>query len=553
SGFYLTTHHIHILQDNYCRNPDGDSSPWCFTTDPTTTWEYCSLKRCDDHIQEHAPNDPPATMAGLTTPTTSDCINGNGKDYRGTVAKTGRGRTCQEWSSQKPHSHKYFTPVTHPRAGLEENYCRNPDNDEKGPWCYTTDPATRFDYCNIPECEGTIIQPCVLINFPQGLSVSHCMHCSGENYHGEVATTVSGIECQRWDSQKPHSHGYLPENFPEKDLKMNYCRNPDGEPRPWCFTTNPTKRWEYCDIPRCKDISFISAPTPVPITDGPATFTLVFFTCLSGKGEDYRGTISVTESGNTCQRWSSQFPHRHARTPENYPCNLEENYCRNPDGEKMPWCYTTNRTARWEYCTIPSCDGTEPETFPDPREAQITEECYQGNGVTYRGTASFTLTGKKCQAWSSMSPHRHNKTADQFPNADLKQNYCRNPDADSRPWCYTTDPSVRWEYCNLKKCDDHVQVTLPKPPQTTQEPNPEMLPNTLSKPSLAQLEAIPSYCINGNGKDYRGTVAKTGRGRTCQEWSSQRPHSHDYFTPITHPGAGLDKNVSSCSFNTCCH
>uniref|UniRef100_A0A663MQJ5 Plasminogen n=1 Tax=Athene cunicularia TaxID=194338 RepID=A0A663MQJ5_ATHCN len=164
---------------------------------------------------------------------------------------------------------------------------------------------------------------------------------------------------------------------------MNYCRNPDGEPRPWCFTTNPTKRWEYCDIPRCRR------------------------QCLSGKGEDYRGTISVTESGNTCQRWSSQFPHRHALF-----CfrSLEENYCRNPDGEKMPWCYTTNRTARWEYCTIPSCDGTEPE-------AQITEECYQGNGVTYRGTASFTLTGKKCQAWSSMSPHRHNKTADQFPNA----------------------------------------------------------------------------------------------------------------------------------------
>lgn len=41
--------------------------------------------------------------------------------------------------------------------------------------------------------------------------------------------------------------------------------------------------------------------------------------------------------------------------------SLEENYCRNPDGEKMPWCYTTNRTARWEYCSIPSCDGAEPE------------------------------------------------------------------------------------------------------------------------------------------------------------------------------------------------
>lgn len=47
-----------------------------------------------------------------------------------------------------------FSPTSHPSEGLEENYCRNPDNDEKGPWCYTTDPATRFDYCDIPECEG---------------------------------------------------------------------------------------------------------------------------------------------------------------------------------------------------------------------------------------------------------------------------------------------------------------------------------------------------------------------------------------------------------------
>lgn len=33
-------------------------------------------------------------------------------------------------------------------------------------------------------------------------------------------------------------------------------------------------------------------------------------------------------------------------------------------------------------------------------------------------------------------------------------NYCRNPDEDKSPWCYTTDPRVRWEYCNLKKCSE---------------------------------------------------------------------------------------------------
>ncbi|NXJ59414.1 PLMN protein, partial [Rostratula benghalensis] len=424
------------------------------------------------------------------------CKEGKGVNYRGTEAKTREGVQCQNWAVNTPHKPNY-TPEKYPNAGLEENYCRNPDHDPKGPWCYTMDPATRFDYCNIPECEV------------------ECMHCSGENYRGVVATTVSGLVCQHWNSQQPHSHGYLPENLPEKDLKMNYCRNPDGEPRPWCFTTNPNKLWEYCDIPRCTT----PPPTPAPGRH-----------CLSGSGQDYRGTISVTESGNTCQHWSSQSPHRHTHTPENYPCkSLEENYCRNPNSEKMPWCYTTDRSTRWEYCLIPSCDGTEQEAVAAdvPEQAQIAEECYEGNGMTYRGTASFTISGKKCQAWNSMSPHRHNKTVLQYPNADLRQNYCRNPDEDSRPWCFTTDPHVRWEYCNLRKCS-YVQVTSPKP---TQEAN-------LGEITLQ----FPRNCMYGNGKNYRGTIAKTGRGRTCQEWSSQIPHSHSAFTPLTDPRAGLVRN-----------
>jgi hypothetical protein len=27
----------------------------------------------------------------------------------------------------------------------------------------------------------------------------------------------------------------------------NMCRNPDGADTIWCYTTDPKKRWEYCD------------------------------------------------------------------------------------------------------------------------------------------------------------------------------------------------------------------------------------------------------------------------------------------------------------------
>ena len=38
--------------------------------------------------------------------------------------------------------------------------------------------------------------------------------------------------------------------YPELKNASNNCRNPRGSgQRPWCFTSNKDKRWEYCDIP----------------------------------------------------------------------------------------------------------------------------------------------------------------------------------------------------------------------------------------------------------------------------------------------------------------
>lgn len=37
-----------------------------------------------------------------------------------------------------------------------------------------------------------------------------------------------------------------------RDLRENYCRNPDGRHLPWCFTTDPNVPVAFCtNIPRC--------------------------------------------------------------------------------------------------------------------------------------------------------------------------------------------------------------------------------------------------------------------------------------------------------------
>uniref|UniRef100_A0AAQ5Y9M3 Plasminogen n=1 Tax=Amphiprion ocellaris TaxID=80972 RepID=A0AAQ5Y9M3_AMPOC len=385
-----------------------------------------------------------------------ECVNGIGTDYRGTKAKTKSEKVCQRWQAKYPHRPN-ITPQTHPQADLESNFCRNPDGDSGGPWCYTTDSNTRWEHCNVTSC------------------TEDCMHCSGEDYRGKTSTTENGFTCQRWDSQKPHNHGYNPSALPEKYLEENYCRNPDGDPRPWCFTTSQSKRWDFCSIPRCTS----AAPTIAPE-----------LTCATGEGAAYRGTIAVTESGKACQSWSTQTPHKHNRTPENYPCKgLENNYCRNPDNERMPWCYTTDSDTRWEYCKVPQCGDA-----PGPDEPVIPpdeEDCYEGNGSTYRGITSETISGKKCQAWNSMFPHNHNKTPRVFPTADLRRNLCRNPDGDRAPWCYTTDPRVRWEYCNLEKCNSGALRTTPRPAKPTQTPAER------GQPSPTQHCRNPDNDVNG--------------------------------------------------------
>ncbi|XP_070534538.1 uncharacterized protein [Ptychodera flava] len=174
----------------------------------------------------------------------------------------------------------------------------------------------------------------------------------------------------------------------------------------------------------------------------------IYFICQTGKtgcyatdnGYDYRGTVSTTETGLECQYWSEQTPHPH-RTPKAYPFLKGHNYCRNLGGSNRPWCYTTDPDTRWEKCAVgnrqPMCNKDD-------------IECYErDDGRDYRGHVNVTVTGKTCQMWSAQTPHRHRFRIDNYIG---EHNYCRNPNNSRRPWCYTMDPGILWQFCDV--CGD---------------------------------------------------------------------------------------------------
>ena len=76
-------------------------------------------------------------------------------------------------------------------------------------------------------------------------------------------------------------------------------------------------------------------------------------------------------------------------------------------------------------------------------------------GTEYVGKITTTSTGRTCQKWGDQHPHAHNFGDEDFGNETLDDvgNYCRNPDGDVLPWCFTTDPKVIFNYCYILMCD----------------------------------------------------------------------------------------------------
>uniref|UniRef100_A0A8B9RB90 trypsin n=1 Tax=Astyanax mexicanus TaxID=7994 RepID=A0A8B9RB90_ASTMX len=98
------------------------------------------------------------------------------------------------------------------------------------------------------------------------------------------------------------------------------------------------------------------------------------------------------------------------------------------------------------------------------------DDCYEGDGESYRGFVSETASELECLPWNShLLPY---SDFDEDDDGVGPHNYCRNPDGESQPWCFVRlQGKLRWDKCKIKRCpgaatgkeSDPIVLTTPSP------------------------------------------------------------------------------------------
>ena len=89
-------------------------------------------------------------------------------------------------------------------------------------------------------------------------------------------------------------------------------------------------------------------------------------------------------------------------------------------------------------------------------DADDNHDCWDVCSL-YLSKVNHTASGTRCQSWHAQVPHRHYYQSDEwfpFEGLGAVENYCRDPEGGWwKPWCFTEDPDVRWEQCDIPLCN----------------------------------------------------------------------------------------------------
>ncbi|CAG5083339.1 Similar to PLG: Plasminogen (Pongo abelii), partial [Cotesia congregata] len=175
--------------------------------------------------------------------------------------------------------------------------------------------------------------------------------------------------------------------------------------------------------------------------------------CIASKEEKYEGAQWFTKNFFPCALWSSDMVPNDQKEDHLFPDGSvfnATNKCRKINFDaKTPYCYalwdSTATTAYKSDCLIPACRSASCRVV--------------GTANDYIGTLSETRSGRRCALWLNQPGKKGEKkylNDTLYPEQSVKDasNYCRNPSQSAAgTWCYTTDPLVTRDLCQVKDCD----------------------------------------------------------------------------------------------------
>jgi len=148
-------------------------------------------------------------------------------------------------------------------------------------------------------------------------------------------------------------------------------------------------------------------------------------------------------------------------------------------------------------------------------------DCYVDKGADYQGLQDMALSGRTCKNW--LKEGTYAPTVKGIGN----HHYCRNPEGSKdKPWCFTVDPKVAWEYCEVSECK-----------QSAMDPKPWKAPK--GSKSKAATEKGPCKYTAPEKPGYKTYKA----GRACMD------HRGDTWWLITNNKTKV-ADVKACK-NTC--
>ncbi|XP_023232872.1 tyrosine-protein kinase transmembrane receptor Ror2-like [Centruroides sculpturatus] len=90
-----------------------------------------------------------------------------------------------------------------------------------------------------------------------------------------------------------------------------------------------------------------------------------------------------------------------------------------------------------------------------PYRVNSTNSCSDGR-LTEMKEEEITI---KRPSEHELEPHHHNRPPMVFPEVSNSENYCRNAGGEEPvPWCYTMDPRIRWQHCDIPRCENNSYI-----------------------------------------------------------------------------------------------